>query len=874
MAIDLSAFHGPAGCREALERSGSLLLTGRSSMESGKIAYRAAVQDLLQAADVLEQKTGLQVVSVLPARDVLERMLRGAPAIASVAGDGRRFTNRYLQWSDHPRGIHVLVSAGSGRKVDENLLQPALARTAEVIRALRPGLLFAKRMDRIGRRVWAFGPLMELMESTGAWMGDEDGLRPPDEMNSFYVFMTASRGQTLAEKMPLQTRHGMASRTGTQMVDGRVAYHVAQPPPPGTTRLGMLSPGGGRGETLLVLDSPAYLPPESAVATGLPQVFNPDGTRTDQVENVRWALSVFGRPQWSRRAIAIELSRRQTSTGYLRGATNSAATVQLPAADATVFPILNSILNHLDLYESGRLTLKLSVEGIDDLAIAGVMPTDGPWATSEDFTRIRRWLRAGKERHDRNRSLSLTSVPATLSGQPARLLSSAPRHHAEPGYAVTLRERPSGRQPRESREPIIPHAALAGSIVDAIRDAGSVPLTLWQSPDAHEGPQLAAISRLEMLAESTQTAMRAILKQVTAVDDAGDPRLCGALLEDLNREYARLAEHELPAASGQLAQAKQELEVQRISRASHASTTQAADLLRLVASLRDPHDISLAELWRACIRDLTVTVRQEHHDAHITDIIDWDGRIVFSDLTENYAIRFAGSRRQGAGAKVDERVDALVKDLLDGIPFAACQTERKPVLKGRVAERFGQEPRRFLLGSCLDPRITRTAAHLLREPQRTDHDLSAALDEPTAFIARIRAVYSTPARADSTWLQQVYELVTRWHVEAATRGGLADVTALLPHCASSNSAISTLMSSIHSAQWTRIEQGKYRLAPCTHCGGHRRAPMRNPEPHGLVCLDCRRDEQGPSWPADPYDQWRCAASLWSDPLSAKSVGRG
>lgn len=141
MAIDLSTFHGPADCREALERSGSLLLTGRSSMESGKIAYRAAVQDLLQAGGILEQKTGLQGASVLPARDVLETMLRGAPAIASVAGDGRRFTNRYLQWSDHPRGIHVLVSAGSGRKVDENLLQPALARTAEVIRALQPGLI-------------------------------------------------------------------------------------------------------------------------------------------------------------------------------------------------------------------------------------------------------------------------------------------------------------------------------------------------------------------------------------------------------------------------------------------------------------------------------------------------------------------------------------------------------------------------------------------------------------------------------------------------------------------------------------------------------------------------------------------------------------
>jgi len=862
MPIDLSAYHGPAGCLEALQRHGSVMITGRSSCESGRVAYRAAVQDLLQGASILQSSTGLQVASVLPPAEALERMLREAPAVTSKASEGRKFTNRYLQWSSHEHGIHVLLSAGSGRKVDENLIQPALTRTAEVFRALKPGLLFAKRLDRIGRRAWAFGPLMELIEQAGSWMGDEDGVRAPDEWNAMHVFMTASRGQKMAQGLPTMTRRGMASRTGSAMANGRVAYHVPHPPPPGTTRLGMLSVGGGLGGTLLVLDSPAYLPSDAEVATGMPQVFGPDGQRVDQVANVRWALSVLGRPQWSRRAVATELSRRQMSTHALRANNGSSATVVPPQPGATVFPILSTILNNLDLYETGRLHLKLSVDGIPDLAIDGIWPEDGPWASPEDFARIRAWLAQGKQRHDRTRSLAFTSLPALLNGEPARLLSSASRHRKEPGYAIVRRERLQGRQPRSLREPVVTHAALAESIVAAISQAGDLPLALWQPAHAEDHDLQAAIGRLKVAADSLQAAMRTIRAQVAAVDDTGAPRLTGPLLDDLNAEYARLAGIELPDVQNQLQQARQHLEDRRIARGTQAAAAQSADILKLVSALRNPHDLALSELWRASIVGLTFTTSQDHQAKHVTDEVSWHGRITFSNLTDRYAIDFSGTQRTGAGSKVDQRVTDIVADLASGTPFHLSDVERKPVLKGLVAARFKVPNRQFLLGACLDGRITKTAARLLLDPERPDHDLATDLHEPEAFIARIREVYCNTQRQRAVWLQRHHTLVTHWHAIAATCNGTVHPSQLAQHSASASSAISTLTASPHADQWTRRTDGSYQLTPCKSCGGHRRAPMRIPEPVGLLCLDCRQDQHGLHWPTDPYDTWRCTPAAW------------
>ena len=54
-----------------------------------------------------------------------------------------------------------------------------------------------------------------------------------------------------------------------------------------------------------------------------------------------------------------------------------------------------------------------------------------------------------------------------------------------------------------------------------------------------------------------------------------------------------------------------------------------------------------------------------------------------------------------------------------------------------------------------------------------------------------------------------------------------------------------------SADWERVG-AEARLVPCA-CGSKQRATLQLREVDTSVCLDCRRDRSGVTWPADPYD---------------------
>jgi hypothetical protein len=868
MSIDLTDFTGPPAARDVIKRAGSVMLTGRNSGHGGRKPRQAAVQDLLEACAEYEHHTGMSIANLLPAASVLEAMLKSAPRVSFVTAEGRPFAVSFVQLHFPERGAHFLLSAGSGRKMDKDALQPVLVREAEMFRSVRPGLLFSKRLDRLGRSAWGFGELMSLVEATGAWMGDESGLHAPDEINSFRVFMDGRRGQTAADQMPKQTRTGMASRTDGTMVDGRASYHVAHAPPPGTVRLGMLGIGNCLGDTLLVLDSPAYLPDLAQVATGMPMVLTAAGEHVDQVANVRWVLSVLGRPEWSRRALVTELSRRSMSTTTLRLHHGAGATVQLPTADADSYPILDTILNNVELYESGHLRRALGVDGVDDVVIDNVMPTDAPWASPEDFARIRAWLARNGERARGRRSLSLSSLSGTLNGQPARLISSAQRvRGGAPGYVVRRRD-PGlrrGYQLRENREPVITHTALARSIVEGIAAAGNVPL-LPQTSELPEDRDLRATgTKLEARVTELRAESGALLDRLTQKDAGGRFVVGDHLLADLNTRYEDLRGTQIPEAERLLADAKVELEDRRAARGRAAAAGRSEDLLRLVESLRQPSDMSWSAMWLNAIEDFDVTTELLRRAGHNTYVVRWAGRIVFSELSDRWAIPFQGESHIGSGTRLQTRIERLVSELLAGIPFDEGQTERRHTLKSELAATFGVPSRAFLLGTCRDPRIIRTAARLLLDRTRDDATIAAEVDQSVAFVQRIREVYLDPTRRGAAWLTRDQLQVAAWHGLASRAGGVVRLADMADYSSSRKAALSSLMSSRHWAQWTRLphRQG-YRLAPCSACGGHRRAPMRIPEPIGLVCLDCRKDEAGLLWPVDPYGAWVCGIDLWTN----------
>lgn len=168
----------PDGLASKFRAGQPLTLIARYSSPHGQRARRAAVQDLLGAADALA-KMGVDIRPDLPTSDELIERLRTASPTRSVGGDGRRFTNRFVVVDLRAQhGVYVILSVGSGRKLDDTATQPFVTYVWHALRSTGSCFLFARRLDRITRRSWALSPVMLYLGDCGGFIGDrKHGIR-------------------------------------------------------------------------------------------------------------------------------------------------------------------------------------------------------------------------------------------------------------------------------------------------------------------------------------------------------------------------------------------------------------------------------------------------------------------------------------------------------------------------------------------------------------------------------------------------------------------------------------------------------------------------------------------------------------------------
>jgi hypothetical protein len=125
-----------------LDLGRSVSLLARGSTPAGHKAVRFAVQDLFAAADELAA-LGLDFRPVLPSREECTRLLESAPAITSFDADGKAFRNRYVTIDLRDKaGLVILLSCGTGTKLDANGTQPFVVRAADTYRQFNSILLF------------------------------------------------------------------------------------------------------------------------------------------------------------------------------------------------------------------------------------------------------------------------------------------------------------------------------------------------------------------------------------------------------------------------------------------------------------------------------------------------------------------------------------------------------------------------------------------------------------------------------------------------------------------------------------------------------------------------------------------------------------
>jgi hypothetical protein len=871
--VDPSALRISAQLQDRLDSGAPIELVGRFSGSDGPEARRLAVDDVFGAAKVLRQHSGIDLSASLPPRETLIHKLETARVHTSRTLEGKPFRNRYAVLDLRERGgLVVLLSNGSGHLLDEDGNQPFVVEAARMMRKYQAALYACKRFDRTAREDWGAAPIMIALRQLDAFICDEDGLGGLDFGRSVTSFVKGGGSRHQADHLPVQSRTGQKNRSGSEVIDGRVAYHIATAPPPGCGVVWLKGAGTTPTDRILYLDTPGGRPTASQVASGLPQVFNDRGEPVDQVANVRFILAKYGRQDWPTGRLVAELGQRRFSTEGMRAHNrNVSATIRTDGAGKSS---LATVVGHLDDYERGELHVRVGAAE-EPHVIKGFQPPDGrPWAAPEDFQRIREYLRRRDERLAKATRLTFSGLRVRLNGQPVHMLvGKRPRGSSTArSYRFVKQDGYPHQAVNAAPRVLLPPTAWAQSIVDGLAAVDGRALLPAELVDRDDGPDdgqarwRGELATIETQIAAAEAQLGILMGQVKEIHADGSRVLTGAMLGRVQDDYNEIAENQLP----DLRHARDEL-VLRIeeSEARRPPGADPSSVLSLVDSLRDPEDRRFRPLWLTCIRNVEFTSKPAPSPEMSGFLLTWTGALELA--TEDLAsvlVPFSGSydtrRRRGHPRTQDARsnVDRCLDAMRRGVPFHEIDVPHRAHLLPAVRSRLGGSADRNLpLLTCDDPFLVRVATECLLRAHEPDPQVAAELDVPVRLVERIRTVQSEGGRG---WLLEGDAAEVALYVLAAEHAGSARAEEAVRLAGASLGQVYNVASRLRrdTRLWTTRRKLGYLLTPC-RCGSLARAPMRLREVDGPVCLACRHDTAGIVWPADPYDAYRAHPSLWS-----------
>lgn len=858
----------PHGIPERLDAGETFMFGGRSS-SGGRKGRDLAARDALAAVEQFGEQTGVNFSAVMPSLEEITLRLATARSEVFVGKDDERFSCRFVVIDLIAEAqVALLVATSSGAKVTEDDRQPFVARSAQEYRRLNACVFAVKELDRSGRLDWGLAPITMAIQGNSGVLADENGCGPIDIGRSITTFAIGASAKKMASGIPKRTRREQRNRTGTEMIGGRVACHLSSPPPPGFGICWLKGATTNPIDRVLYLDTDACRPSESTAASGLGSVRYPDGHElagqfVDQVENVRYVLKNLGRPGYTKRSIVRELAARHYSTVMLRGNHSPSAVI---GADHGA-EVLNAIIDNLHTYEFGVLNRNVG-SGIDPLTISGCVPPDGPWALPEDFARIRAYLKESDASAAQDVYLTFSGLRVTYNGAPAVMLSGK--------RAGARRQRGEPPHYKFARADLYPNKALAvadnrqlsatsfaESIVRGIIALDGVSLEAFD-PERFGEPRDVKLNQLRAQRANLMASLDALAKRTAALEkrlfemgEDGELALRGALLAKVQEDYNRFVEQDQPELANRLRLIEHEV-TERESLLPRS--TPADQLLHLIASLRDPTDRGYRGQWLASLREVSFTSsKRSTGDIHVRTV-SWTGLVVLEAHGEEFALPFSGSYEYGAGLRNREvaldNVDQALVALRSGVPISDSAIVQPTLITPHVAAALGVSPSHMVINGCRDPRVLRVAVALLESPDRTNADIGEALMESETFVARIRAVHCGE-NAERPWTAAPDPIHVAFYVVAAANDGrvtAGQVHRLVP--STSLGQIYNVAGDLRrfSPRWSTQRKKGYVLAPCG-CGSTRAALSSTLEPIGAVCLDCRQDEGGETWPAEPYDAY-------------------
>lgn len=814
---------------EGVSAGRAVLVFARNSGNGGRGAREACVLDACQAIDDLA-RFGLDLRPLMPTREDMDDWLHAAkPLHSRDAKSGNAFSNRFVEVWLTPQ-VMLGLSVGTGSRLsDETLSQPFMDYLAQRVTATVPILLHGKRWDRLGRRKWGLGPALEAMKTRPpAFIGEEDRIERLDEASELRAFIAGDQAERFAEKIPRQTRRGMRSRTGSEIQRGYAPYSLPAPPPPGMCRLRMN--GGGvsaSGEVRMYFESPLWLPNMEEVALGYPRVLDPDTDEVvDQVANVRWALARMADPNWTFDDIGRGLVNRRFSHTHIRQVYGPDAIAghrpSAPIKKRHARPhegVLRPIISNLEFYETGVLKRTLGVAGVEDVAISGVFPPDGPWADRETFAAIRA-RRSVQSARRRGSAMLLARLPVTINGQSGALIP-LPGSRREPCYGfwnkVTDSPIPVGATVR--------HIDLAELIAEALDEAVATGAVLPKLGDASDdSPRLEQARNELFMLERLKGEL--VSKRERIFSRMESPGMEGPLLDRLTREYNTLVQDEIPKAERDVEAATAHL--QRVQDDLTALAGVPAERLdHLVRALASPWDSALRPEIRSLVHSLSIrTERVVPHKDFRGYMAHMEVQLALRDSqNEVVIVRHAKSTPLSGLLRYQQRIEQRKELLRSGLPAREHKrviTEGRSISPSDLANALHLQDHQRPVVSCRDPRLLRINFAVVEAAQqgRTKSDgiveeIAAKLDERLALVQRCWSLYGPDGTKTGRWARP------RRPADTLER-----------RCADCDRVM----------LWPLID-----------------------EVAGGVCPKCRRDEAGVEWSAG-YDIWLTDEPTWTGRL--------
>lgn len=402
----------------------------------------------------------------------------------------------------------------------------------------------------------------------------------------------------------------------------------------------------------------------------------------------------------------------------------------------------------------------------------------------------------------------------------------------------------------------IDYQNLVGSVIDALAahfERGVLPLSPHEIVSTDIETLEAEIHSCEAKIRDLRGQEESLLGAITSGS------LSDHLLRELDARFTRVRS-ETSRTQSLLDETSLRLETARARSEQLQARRRADRILFFVAALRDCRSSLARQFFTTCISDLEFRIET---DSRRRRTVRWTGIIAFSLDAERACIPFHGAEVQRVNAGTGG--DWAIQSVLSGRPFMTDYASRAlsggdaiRVRANKILPSLGLSERESWILQVSDSLLLRAyVALFVSHPQRPswqslETEILADFGDPERLRERLYAVHARLIPLKMPMWSRIGSRAETESLIKVAQGRVVKHSEIPPFRDGQRKGT--------AERWATSE-GYRSPSPCGNCKSVKRARLVIDEPGGYVCLDCRQDALGITWPRR-FDRFIAHPNLW------------